>query len=138
MTGMEGVDNPNATLPYASSLCGACYDVCPVKINIPEILVHLRSRDVDERRGSKGRFHGTWDVAMRCMSRLMSSPRAYDAAVRSSGLVGAVKRRGNLTSLPLPVMKDWTEFRDLPVPRESFRSWWDKREKQLTDEGDQQ
>ncbi len=138
MTGMEGVDNPNSTLPYASSLCGACYDVCPVKINIPEILVHLRSRDVDERRGSKGRFHGTWDVAMRSMSRLMSSPRAYDAAVRSSGLVGAVKRRGNITSLPLPVMKDWTEFRDLPVPRESFRSWWDKREKQRTDQGDQQ
>ena len=32
------------SLPYASSLCGACYEVCPVKINIPEVLVHLRER----------------------------------------------------------------------------------------------
>ena len=38
------------SLPYASSLCGACYEVCPVKINIPEILIHLRRRIVEERR----------------------------------------------------------------------------------------
>ena len=45
------------SLPYASSLCGACYEVCPVKINIPEVLIHLRNKVVkqnglDERRGA--------------------------------------------------------------------------------------
>src|SRR5690625_5325155 len=65
MTGMHGPDDPNSTLPYASSLCGACYDVCPVKINIPEILVHLRAKDVDQRREQRGQFRGTWDVAMK-------------------------------------------------------------------------
>ena len=39
------------SLPFASSLCGACYDVCPVKINIPEVLLELRSRVVDQERG---------------------------------------------------------------------------------------
>ena len=43
----------NASLPYASSLCGACYQVCPVKINIPEILVHLRDRDVRTQHGER-------------------------------------------------------------------------------------
>jgi L-lactate utilization protein LutB len=38
------------SLPYASSLCGACYEVCPVKINIPEVLVHLRHREVEHKR----------------------------------------------------------------------------------------
>ncbi len=49
MTGIEAEDN--GSLPYASSLCGACYEACPVKINIPEILVHLRGDDVDANRG---------------------------------------------------------------------------------------
>ena len=85
MTGMSGSDDPNSTLPYASSLCGACYDVCPVKINIPEILVHLRAQDVDRRRETRGDFHSSWDLALQGASTLMSSPRAYDLAVRSAG-----------------------------------------------------
>src|SRR6266487_414253 len=40
---LTGVED-NASLPYASSLCGACYDACPVKIDIPSLLVHLRAR----------------------------------------------------------------------------------------------
>jgi L-lactate dehydrogenase complex protein LldF len=47
MTGIEA----NRTLPFASTLCGACYDVCPVRINIPEVLVHLRQSAVDSKRG---------------------------------------------------------------------------------------
>ncbi|MDT0119768.1 iron-sulfur cluster-binding protein [Kocuria marina subsp. indica] len=43
----------NASLPYASSLCGACYQVCPVKINIPEILVHLRDEDIRAQHGKR-------------------------------------------------------------------------------------
>ena len=51
LTGIKSEEN--SSLPYASSLCGACYDACPVKINIPEILVHLRGEDVDSKRGAK-------------------------------------------------------------------------------------
>ncbi|RLZ03587.1 iron-sulfur cluster-binding protein [Kocuria tytonicola] len=43
----------NASLPYASSLCGACYQVCPVKINIPDILVHLRDEDIRTQHGQR-------------------------------------------------------------------------------------
>ncbi len=46
---LTGVED-NATLPYASSLCGACYDACPVRIDIPSMLVHLRARHVEETR----------------------------------------------------------------------------------------
>jgi len=131
MTGMHGSDDPNSTLPYASSLCGACYDVCPVKINIPEILVHLRAKDVDRRRETRGDFHGTWDVALQGAGKLMSSPRAYDIAVRSAGPLSSVLRGKNIGKLPgaLPLLPGWTDHRDLPKPGTSFRSWWDQREK---------
>jgi len=130
MTGMHGPDDPNSTLPYASSLCGACYDVCPVKINIPEILVHLRAKDVDQRREQRGQFRGTWDVAMKGASTLMSSPRAYDAAVRSAGPLSKMMPGTNIGRLPgaLPLVPGWTDHRDLPKPGQSFRSWWDSRE----------
>ena len=131
LTGVNGPDDPNASLPYASSLCGACYDVCPVKIDIPSILVHLRAEEVDERRGQRGEFHGTWDVAMKAASRLMSSPRAYDVAVRASGPAKRLLPGANIGKLPgvLPVVPGWTDHRDLPRPTQSFRSWWAAREK---------
>jgi L-lactate dehydrogenase complex protein LldF len=44
-----GLDK-HPTLPWASSLCGACYDACPVKIEIPSLLVHLRGRVVREQK----------------------------------------------------------------------------------------
>ncbi|ASK66807.1 (4Fe-4S)-binding protein [Brachybacterium avium] len=137
MTGMHGSDDPNSTLPYASSLCGACYDVCPVKINIPEVLVHLRAEDVDRRRESRGDFHGTWDVALRGASTLMASPRAYDLAVRSAGPLSSVLPGKNIGKLPglLPLLTGWTDHRDLPKPGASFRSWWDQHEKDRAAQG---
>ena len=131
LTGMTSPKDPSASLPYASSLCGACSDVCPVKIDFPEILLHLRAQDVDRRRDTRGQFHQTWDVALQGASKLMSSPRAYDAAVRASGVLGTVQPTGNMGQLPsiLPIISGWTDHRDLPVPRQSFRSWWAEREK---------
>ena len=46
------------SLPYASTLCGACYEVCPVKIDIPEILIHLRGKVVKGRRRAPDRISG--------------------------------------------------------------------------------
>lgn len=132
LTGMGDGDDPSSSLPYASSLCGACYDVCPVKIDIPSILVHLRSRHVDERRQTRGQFHGTWDVAMRAASRLMSSPRVYDTVVRTAGPAKRLLPGDNIGPLPhvLPVVPGWTDHRDLPRPTRSFRSWWKEHEAQ--------
>ena len=48
LAGMHGKDDPNSTLPFASSLCGACFDACPVKIDIPSLLVELRHQKVEQ------------------------------------------------------------------------------------------
>ncbi|MFG2050775.1 lactate utilization protein B [Micromonospora sp. NPDC048935] len=116
----------NASLPYASTLCGACYDACPVKINIPEILVHLRQQaphPVAER------------AAMRVLSWLMRSPRRWAAALRlartGAGPLGAYRERRTgsrtLRRLPWPASA-WTRSRDLPLPApQTFREWWEQQ-----------
>jgi L-lactate dehydrogenase complex protein LldF len=102
-----------------------------VKIDIPEILVHLRAEDVDRRRETRGEFHGTWDVALKGAGKLMSSPRAYDLAVRSAKPLSSLLPGTNIGRLPgaLPLIPGWTDHRDLPKPPQSFRAWWDEREK---------
>ena len=92
--------------------------------------MHLRAKDVDQRREQRGQFRGTWDVAMKGASTLMSSPRAYDAAVRSAGPLSKMMPGTNIGRLPgaLPLVPGWTDHRDLPKPGQSFRSWWDSRE----------
>ncbi len=108
----------DASLPFASTLCGACYEVCPVAINIPEALVHLRAKvkhPFSERQG----FH----VA----GVILASPRGLAAAQRvASASRKLVGRSGRIRRLPPPV-SGWTETRDAPAPpRESFRAWWKK------------
>jgi L-lactate dehydrogenase complex protein LldF len=117
------------SLPYASSLCGACYDVCPVKINIPEILVHLRGRVVRHRqdRGIGGRF-APETVAMRLLSWIFRSPGRY-ATAQAAGRVGQwpLVKRGWMESLPGP-MAEWSKMRDMvPVADQTFREWWSAR-----------
>ena len=66
------------TLPWASSLCGACYEVCPVKIDIPSMLVHLRGRivrDAAEHGGLRGRLSGE-RLAMEGLARVFGEPPA--------------------------------------------------------------
>jgi L-lactate dehydrogenase complex protein LldF len=104
------------TLPWASSLCGACYDACPVKIDIPTVLVHLRGRVIRERRGGRDPEGAT----MRLLARAFSSRRRYEAAQRLARLGG-----GPLGRLPVGPLAGWTAMRDLPeVPAQSFRDWW--------------
>jgi L-lactate dehydrogenase complex protein LldF len=118
LTGIEA----NASLPYASSLCGACYEVCPVKIDIPSVLVHLRARHVDERRGRA--VPGAEQLAMAAASWVMGSPRRYAAAQRASRLGRILGRSGRIRRLP-PPLSAWTAARDAPVPPSgTFRQWW--------------
>jgi len=114
---MKGVgDDPQVdSLPYASSLCGACYEVCPVKIDIPTILVDLRSQVVDAHRGQLPKPEA---VAMKGASATFASSKRLALAERFT-------RLGTGLAARLPVAAKWTRARDLPSgPVESFRSWW--------------
>jgi L-lactate dehydrogenase complex protein LldF len=115
-----GEDPQVDSLPYASTLCGACYDVCPVKIDIPSVLVDLRTRVVDaHRRERRPRAEA---VAMRSAAWTLSDPRRLARAERLSGWTG--RWWTWLATLPGPGRR-WTAARDLPAPpRESFRAWW--------------
>ncbi|MDV7355949.1 LutB/LldF family L-lactate oxidation iron-sulfur protein [Rhodococcus oxybenzonivorans] len=122
LTGTTGHDDPNASLPYASTLCGACFDACPVRIDIPSILVHLRAEQVDaERHG----LPGGQDLAMKAAGFVMGSEKRF-AAVETASKIGRMLggKKGRITSLPYPGSK-WTSSRDLPAPpKETFRQWW--------------
>ena len=110
----------NASLPYASSLCGACFDACPVKIDIPELLVHLRAEAVESRRRPTAE-----SVAMAAAAYTMDRPRLYEAAQRVARLSRLAGRRGR--GLP-PPLNGWTGSRDLPdPPAQTFRDWWAER-----------
>ena len=98
------------SLPFASSLCGACYEVCPVEIDIPRVLVHLRSSVVDSEP-----FWKPEKAAMKGLYRAFASRRAFEAAQRAA-------RLGARFPWALPA---WTSTRDLPpTPEETFRDWW--------------
>ncbi len=118
-----------STLPWASTLCGACYEVCPVKIDIPSILVHLRGRIVRE---TKHRYHPE-SLMMRALALAFANARSFEALQRvgKSGL-RPLTRRNVISGLPGP-LRAWTNFRDLrPLPTETFRQWW--RERKLDDQ----
>ncbi|MGW3955521.1 LutB/LldF family L-lactate oxidation iron-sulfur protein [Streptomyces sp. NPDC004752] len=108
----------DASLPYASSLCGACYEVCPVAIDIPEVLVHLREQVADGAAG-----HRIERAAVKAATWLLDHPAALSAAERA----GSLTRKLHPKRLPLGPAKAWTDSRDLPeFPEDSFRNWWRK------------
>ncbi|MDJ0385348.1 LutB/LldF family L-lactate oxidation iron-sulfur protein [Streptomyces sp. G-G2] len=119
-----GSDNQSSadSLPFASTLCGACYDACPVKINIPEVLAHLRAKVVEAKGG-----HTVEALAMKAAGKVLDSPRLFGAAQKAAALGGKVLARdGRIGRIPGP-LHGWTDTRDTPAPpTESFRGWWRK------------
>jgi L-lactate dehydrogenase complex protein LldF len=125
----------DASLPYASTLCGACYQVCPVAIDIPEVLVHLRERVVEggpvTRRGVRitvqpAKGHAAERAALRAARRVMDHPAAW----RTAQHLAARTRALHPKRLPGRTGSAWTGARDLPpVPARSFRDWWAQHEK---------
>jgi L-lactate dehydrogenase complex protein LldF len=122
LLGMEAAQS----LPYASSLCGACYEVCPVKINIPEVLIHLRGRVVREQKPALD----PEALAMKTAAAIFTSRRRFEAAQRM-GRLGQwpVVSNGWVKNLP-GMLGNWTRVRDLrALPQQTFRDWWKQRDK---------
>jgi L-lactate dehydrogenase complex protein LldF len=117
------------SLPYASTLCGACYEVCPVKINIPEILIHLRGRVVREDQATFSGKLAVENLAMQGAAAAFKSQRRYEAAQRLAQIGQRFfVKDDQLTNLP-GMAGAWTKFRDLkPIPKQSFRDWWKRRD----------
>jgi len=125
---LVGVEHARS-LPYASSLCGACYEVCPVKINIPEVLIHLRGEVVRQKQDAGGLLAALdpESIAFKTLAKIFASQSAYEQA-QSLAKVGQfpLQREGYITGLP--GLGGWTAMRDLPtVPQETFREWWEAR-----------
>jgi L-lactate dehydrogenase complex protein LldF len=118
---LVGIENA-ASLPFASSLCGACYEVCPVKIDIPTVLLHLRARAVRAKDGGGERR------ALRAVAWLFARPGRFALAQRLGRLAQRPFVRGGAIRLLPPPLAAWTRTRDLkPVAAESFRTWWKRR-----------
>ncbi|MGH9607894.1 MAG: LutB/LldF family L-lactate oxidation iron-sulfur protein [Terracidiphilus sp.] len=120
------------SLPYASSLCGACYEVCPVKINIPEVLIELRAQVTEQERKRSRRFFDPMYLGMRIASLIFARAWLFHAAQRMGriGLGFFTRKDGWIHSLP-GLGAEWTQTRDLRgLPDQTFHDWWASRSKE--------
>ncbi|MDQ0229838.1 LutB/LldF family L-lactate oxidation iron-sulfur protein [Metabacillus malikii] len=113
-------------LPYASSLCAACTDACPVKIPLHELLIKHRRKIVEDEK--KSPF--AEKLAMKGYQLAASTPSLYKAGTKSASTVMAPFTQDNSIQKGPGPMKPWTDVRDFPAPdKERFRDWYKKREK---------
>jgi L-lactate dehydrogenase complex protein LldF len=131
------------SLPYASSLCGACYEVCPVRINIPEVLIHLRHKVVEQQTDGLNILAHPESIAL----------KAAGLVFRSEGVFRASQKLGRMAEFPLSrkdadgvgwidwlpgMLGGWTQVRDLQeIPKQSFRQWFEERERERSQRGQQ-
>ena len=118
------VDAQTAWLPYASSLCGACFDACPVRIDIPDLLVHLRAKVVDHKRATR-RLPGGEQLALTGAALVLGSPGRLAAANAwpawpAGSWVTAAASAGRQVPLGGRVVR----LRDLPAPPPELHAWW--------------
>ncbi len=106
-------------LAYASSLCGACKDICPIRIDIPSMLLELRSEFTEAGETDFG-----WlGPGLSAYTRLATAPVLWRAFLAAGGVFGS-RKDGLIHKLPFHA-GNWTSTRDLPAPaRQSFHSWW--------------
>lgn len=117
---LDGLNDDNRWLPYASTLCGACQEVCPVRIPLPDYLVKLRRDTVTELGASLPER-----AAMRVWRMSMASPGLYKVGGTVSRMgLRLLARRRRVRRLP-PPLHAWTHGRDFPAFAEkSFRERW--------------
>lgn len=124
-------------LPYASSLCGACREVCPVKIDIPELLLHLRAEITDGSAGGgetnpqrKKKF--TESLAFKLYGYAWSNQFSYGLGMKAARVMqklvvrsGKIGKASGFMAKLLPPLGAWTAWRDAPaVASTSFRDEW--------------
>ena len=114
-------------LPHASSLCGACREACPVKIDLPRLLLDLRADQVED--GENAWFDAQ---AMRGFVETMKSRSRYEMAGKfanmGSNLLAGFSG-GNIKFMP-PPLSGWTDSRNFPpFAKKSFRDRWKERSK---------
>jgi len=121
---LAGERGQAGSLPFASTLCGACADVCPVRIDIPRLLVHERAKVV------AGEGQGVEGAALRRLGRVFATRESYESAQRRARrLQRPGVEDGWVRVFPGP-LAGWGATRDLPaVPDETFREWWEARER---------
>jgi L-lactate dehydrogenase complex protein LldF len=116
-------------LPFASSLCGACRDVCPVRINIPDLLLHLRG-EAQELAPKRAESLLPERLMFRIWAWAMRHPHMYALGSRLArwGQV-VLARQGWIRKIPMYPASQWTLGRDFPAlaPR-AFRDRWKKLE----------
>lgn len=114
-------------LPYASSLCAACTDACPVKIPLHDLLIKHRRNIVEEQ----GKAPFGEKLAMKGFGLAAKSSKLFNNATKVAPTVmGPFAKEGKISKGPGPV-KPWTDIRDFPEPsKQSFRQWYAKREKE--------
>ncbi|MFJ3337888.1 LutB/LldF family L-lactate oxidation iron-sulfur protein [Streptomyces sp. NPDC086766] len=121
----EAKNDPNSSLPYASTLCGACFDACPVKIDIPSLLVELRHQHTEQSGTTAEK------LAMRAAAAVMARPGLYTTAQKAAGIGRVVAGRDRkITRLPKP-FDGWSDSRDIAAPpKQTFRDWFSSAEGQ--------
>jgi L-lactate dehydrogenase complex protein LldF len=113
-----------ASLPFASSLCGACADVCPVRIDIPRILVHERAKAV------RAAPQGLEGLALKRLAHVFLDRGRYERAQRLARLLQRPAARDGHLRWFLGPLRGWGATRDLPtVAPQTFREWWEARER---------
>lgn len=125
-------------LPQASSLCGACREACPIKIDIPRMLLDLRKKTAESPDSSERSAPKSERIVARLYARLMSSPGLLRLAVRCGRILQKLERLVPFFSpltkdgqwirkAPFPPLSKWTRSRDLPaLPDKTFHEIWEK------------
>jgi len=127
-----GLENANE-LPFASSLCGSCREVCPVKINIPDLLLHLRAEAQEKAPPRPQGWSAVGEhTSMRLWAWAMKRPWAYSMGSSLARLGQRVlARKGWIRDIPAYPASQWTAARDLPaLAPKSFHERW----KEISDE----
>ncbi len=125
-------------LPFASSLCGACREVCPVKIDIPALLLHLRAEVAEGTaigaadKGAPVKRKFAEHLAFRLYAFAWSRPKLYEWGARIARLFqkaavkqGKIGKVGIVLAKLAPPLGAWTAWRDArPIARKTFREQW--------------
>ena len=108
------------SLPWASTLCGACYEVCPVRIDIPRVLVHLREKVISDGHKSKSE-----EVSFRLMALALNTGGRFDLIQQIAARLRRPLNRLFLAGSLPGVLGKWRAARQVPeIPEETFRMWW--------------